>query len=155
MNKNIPNWHINCKGVIFMSDTSHNRNIFETFIIEDKIEVLKGEFVMKNMDLQDKRVVIALPAFDESMRSIYTEDRVLYDVQQRDADVQARHIMTDTGAELVSIVTGFDKVNDLARNVTDPYECLIFLHEFMSFESIAILSTLTKYNKNLKYFEIH
>jgi len=138
-----------------MVDFTNNENIFETFKIEDKIEELKGMLVMGNVDLLDKRVVIAVPSFDESMRSIYDEDRVLYDVQQRDADVLARYIMNDVGAELVSVITGFNSINDLASSVADPYECVIFLHEFMSFESVAILSTLTKHNKDLKYFEVY
>ena len=132
-----------------------SNDIFEMFIIEDKIEELEEMLATQDVDLKEMNVVIAVPAFDESVRLIYTEDRVLYDAQQRDADILARHIMNDIGAELVSVITGFDKVNDLARNVTDPYECVILLHEFMSFESIPILSTLREYNKDLKHFELY
>ena len=132
-----------------------SEHIFETFKIEDKIKELRGMLAMENVDLQDKRVVIALPDFDACMHSIYDVDRVLYDVRQKDADVLARYMMNEIGAELVSVITGFSKINSLASSVADPYECVIFLHEFMSFESVAILSTLTKYNKNLKYFEVY
>jgi len=114
-----------------------------------RIENLKEIVATTDICLKDMRVVIALPS------SVYKEDRELCDIQQRDADALAGYLMNNIGSELVSIIIGSNSINDLANSITSPYECVIFLHEAMVFESIVIISILTKYNKNLKYFNLY
>jgi len=114
-----------------------------------RIEHLKEIIATTDICLKDMRVVIALPS------SVYKEDKELYDIQQRDTDALAGYLMNNIGSELVSIITDSNSINDLANSITRPYECVIFLHKAMSFESIITLSLFRKYNKNLKHFNLY
>jgi len=129
--------------------------IFQSFNIEDKIQELEEMLIAQNLDLQHKGVVIAVPAIDESHRLIYSDDRVLFDTQEKDACTLAQHIMRTKDADVVRVVTDSSKIGQVATYVAEPFECVIFLHEFMEIEKTTILETLRDHYPDLQHFELY
>ena len=94
-------------------------------LIEDKIEKLKETVMIQNLSLQDKNVIIVLPTIDENMSSICRE----YDIKKKDADILAHYLINYMGVDLVSVVTGRDKISGLVSSLIEPYHFLLFSHE--------------------------
>ena len=140
---------------VMSSNCDHGSEVFQTFKIEDKIQELEKMLVIKQMNLQDKSVIIAVPSYDESMRSIKKDDEVLYDVQLKDAHALAEYVMVTMDTDLVSIVTDIEQLSALIGKVASPHECIIYLHEFMNIEKSDMLEILTEYNANLTHIELY
>ena len=123
-------------------------------LIESKIKKLEELVTRRNISLNNRSVVIALPALNENMRSIYISNKELYESQRKDADVLARYLIDSMGTDLVSLGMGCDKVNNLAKSVLRPYDFVIFLHEVGKFESFSILLALKSHNQFLQHFDL-
>lgn len=136
-------------------NNTHGLEVFQTFKIEDKIQELKEVLGMQGVNLQGKGVIISVPSYDESMRSIKNDDDQLYNLQLKDAHTLAQHIMLVMNTSLVNIVTSIEQLNVLNGKVVPPHEYIIYLHEFVSAEKKEMLETLEKYNANLKHIELY
>jgi hypothetical protein len=78
----------------------------------------------------------------------------LFYAQQTDAHTLAQYIMENTHADLVSIITDYNKIHTLIIQVTEPINWLAFLHEFTNLEKNYILEVLTGSNASLKIVEL-
>jgi len=117
--------------------------VFETFKVEDKIKELKALFQDGDLDvLNGANVVIAVPSFDESERSIFKHDQDLFVTQRRDAYRLIEFFLEETRACVAGLVLDADKTIEIARMQID---YVIFLHEFMVFERDYILGVLSDY----------
>lgn len=129
---------------------------FEAFNMEDKIKDLQANLGDASQEgLNGQHVVIAVPGIDESLRSIYSEDRALFHAQRTDAYVLGGYIRDNMGAEWISIITDFSRIGRLADRLHKAVDCAIFLHEFMVFEKNEILEELVNHSPDLKYFELY
>ena len=126
--------------------------LFESFTSEKQIAQL--ESMMQPKDFDGKSIIIAVPTYDESHRSIETEDRQLFVTQKKEAKKMAHYIMEATSAYLVRVVTDVDTIDDVVDFANTPTDVLILLHEFLDFEKSNIVEELSEKNADLKILEI-
>ena len=128
--------------------------MIETPQINDKelLQIVLGEATRDVLNGQ--YFVIIVPSLDEWMCPIYSADKTLFHSQQEDAHVLAQHMMISMGADLVTIITDYNKVDASFDNVTGEVSCVILLHEFIDFEKNTILEKLEKQNADFEYFEL-
>jgi len=123
--------------------------VFETFNMADKIEELKLLVEKKQLRVFDgAHIVIAVPSFDESERSIYKHDKALFDAQRHDAYELVRFILEETRSCVTGLILDANKTIDVAKMQVD---YIIFLHEFMRFEREYILGILAEYGSGMPY----
>ena len=113
-------------------------SVFATFKVDDKIEELKVLVGEKNFSVFEyKKVAIAVPVYDESMRNIQFFDHKLYISQQNDADQLRAFFIKSTETSVVYTVIKHD---DIPHVRTIDY--LILLHEFTQSEENNLIKAL-------------
>ena len=127
-------------------------SVFETFIVEDKIEELKtllgkGDF----SDLNEKKVAVAIPVYDESMRNIQLFDKDLYITQKNDLEKLRDFLLANTEISLVHPITHHCAISSV-RGI----DYLILLHEFTQSEEDNIIEELQANNgKEFKVYSLY
>lgn len=125
---------------------------FETFKIENKIKQLKS--LAKSNQLHGTYVVIIVPSLNASKRLGLKNDKELYNLQQRDADILAQYIMINMNVDLVTIVRGMNQINNLVTG-KEKIDYVVYLYQFIASERIMIEEVLKNNNENLKYFDLN
>jgi len=131
-----------------------SESVFKTFKVEDKIEELKALLGEKGISIfKDKRVVIAVPVYDESMRNIELFDNELYITQKNDLE-QFRHLfMQKTKVGMTNIIYQHYCV-PTARSIGFDY--LILLHEFTQSEEDNLIKELqTNNSRDFKVYKLY
>lgn len=128
-------------------------DLIERFEEEDKIQEF-NELVKCN-NLKDKYVVIVLPSIDGSQRSIFKDNKELYDSQQRDADILAKYIMINRDADLVTVATGIEQINSLMNSYIEKVDYVIFLHKFIASERNMINEVFANNDVGLKHLDLN
>ena len=127
-------------------------SLLEAFNIEEKIADFEKSVNWE--DFEHKNIVIAVPTYDESHRTIEIEDRELFVRQKKDAYILGHHIMLASQANLVRIITNADEVDDFVDHAREATAVLILLHEFMDFEKKYIIEGLSENNPILKVIDL-
>jgi len=129
-----------------------NESVFSTFNVEEKIKELKELFGEENIyDLSGKRLAIAVPIYDESMRNIRLFDHKLYLTQQNDLQKLCTFFRKETKLPVTWIITTPYHIPNV-KNI----DYLILLHEFMQSEEDNLIAELKENNhKQFKVYKLY
>ena len=114
--------------------------LFETFDLNEKMEELKVALNDKELAcFKGKRIVVAVPSFDESVRHIQTADPELYNAQIKDAEKFVKLIdeqlkFKNNTAESLDTLSDSKYAASVVDKHTQPVDYLILLHEFIRSE---------------------
>jgi len=120
-------------------------NIFETFDINKKVEVLMST------DFNNQNIAILVPTFDESFRLIKEDDQPLYWIQRQDASFLLHYLISQHDNISVCILENTDEANETDTK----FDQAILLHEFTEVERSYAVSSLQENNENLQIIEIY
>jgi len=116
---------------------------------EERVSNLEAKMMQlmakPNVDLRDQGIMIVLPALDEAMAA----------TQLKHANQFASLIMKNFGADLVTVVADYQKVDATLSKVSVPYDWVIFFHEFSDFVRNFILERSIRQNASLKFAELY
>jgi|GEM_PF-2609878 len=116
--------------------------------VTEKFERQMVTVAAEQNDLTEKSVMVIVPVFDEDLNVIKYDRPDLYKVQQADTDRLATHIMEHKHADLVTVGNS-RTVIDLVNRVSEPYDCVIFLHDILALEKSSVLNTLREHKPDL------
>ena len=117
-------------------------SVFSEFIVENKIEELRASLQEYEKDFSifdEKKVAIAVPVYDESMRNIQLFDNKLYFTQLNDAKLFRDLFMEKSEVTGTVIISRHYDVPG-AKNINCDF--LILLHEFTGSEEDNLIREL-------------
>ncbi|MCL1990492.1 MAG: hypothetical protein FWG67_06340 [Defluviitaleaceae bacterium] len=121
------------------------KRAFEAAVTNQHIDEM-----LQTYNLNNQRVAIIAPTFDESHRLIESDDPQLYYTQRDDLSILLHRLngMQENG-RIHLLHDGDD-----ATNTNEIFDYVIFSHEFMEFEKNQVLNALRQNNPDLRYIEL-
>ena len=115
------------------------KRILETFDLDAVMAQLR-DVVMG----ESKRVVVAVPTYDESMRYILMADAALYTEQRSDAYKVVQYFKTENPVHEIDMILDSNDADDIVDQSERPIDYVIMLHEFMPSEARYLIESLAE-----------